>query len=119
MFSSLLPYMVPIGRAFTLEATAQLDDDVLQAIHDAGYSRVPVVVKKEVDRYILVKDILTLFSFSRLPERVALGKLRMHAPLWIAPDHSLFELLNEFQTGFSHMAFVSLSPETKKAAIGM
>ena len=31
----------------------------------------------------------------------------LYTPVWVGPSHSLFELLNEFQTGSCHMAFVS------------
>ena len=52
--------------------------------------------------------------------RVKIGDLPTREPVWIGPDYSLFDLLNEFQTGRTHMAFVynTPAPTTEKKPAG-
>ena len=39
---------------------------------------------------------------------------RLHRPVWVDPNYSLFALLNEFQTGSCHLAFVSRDPDAAR-----
>lgn len=45
------------------------------------------------------------------------SSLRAHAPVWVGPEDSLFALLNTFQQGHAHMAFVSRQPDLARQAI--
>ncbi|KAJ1457732.1 hypothetical protein M885DRAFT_481126 [Pelagophyceae sp. CCMP2097] len=104
---SVADVMVPMKDVFYLDDSNRLDDATLRRVCDAGFSRVPVSVKGQTTEYVLVKEMLPLLSFARGDGAAfELSALRMYAPVWIGPNHSLFELLNEFQTGSTHMAFV-------------
>ncbi|KAJ8608568.1 hypothetical protein CTAYLR_005971 [Chrysophaeum taylorii] len=107
--TSVADVMVPRDRVFTLSADQELSTAVVRAIYDAGFSRIPVVDEDRVftGKYLLVKDVL-LDIAANAPKRI--GALPMRDPVWIHPDHSLFDLINEFQTGKTHMAFVSEKP---------
>lgn len=109
--TSVADVMLPLARVFTLQADQPLDQGVVRAIYDAGFSRIPVTDQGGLTgQYLLVKDVLPdIANLNKHNKNIA--QLPMRDPVWIGPDHSLFDLLNEFQTGRTHMAFVK-APET-------
>lgn len=104
--TSVSNVMVPSQRVFTLRDDQYLDAGTVRAIYDAGFSRIPIVRDGVWSKYLLVKDVL-LQIVSNTVTRI--GDLPSREPIWIGPDHSLFDLLNNFQTGMTHMAFVGSS----------
>ena len=71
----------------------------------SGFSRIPLHAGavEGVDRYLIVKEHILLDPDDAAP----VAGLRAYSPVWVAPDASLFQALNTFQTGRTHMAFVS------------
>ena len=102
----------------------------IPVVHDAGYPSVDSTTSstnvRKITKYVLVKDLLmdiakvekittpTKKSKDETPtlaktnekKNKRIGELPTREPVWIGPDYSLFDLLNEFQTGKTHMAFV-------------
>ena len=108
--------MKPLSRVYSLMPDAVLDERTMGKIVASGFSRVPIRMAGGADtiaKYLIVKEQLMLSPADRKPATSVL----LHAPVWVGPGSSLFELLNEFQTGSCHMAFVSHDPEASKRAI--
>jgi len=81
-----------------------------------GHSRVPIFrgpEKTSCTDFLLLKDHLLLNPADARP----VATLRTHTPIWVGPESSLFGLLNSFQEGHAHMAFVSRHPELAARAV--
>ena len=63
--------------------------------------------------YLIVKEHL----MCRPEDATPVLNLRRHNAVWVGPEDNLFQLLNEFQTGSCHMAFVSRNPELSREAV--
>mmetsp|Transcript_29602 Transcript_29602/g.95455 ORF Transcript_29602/g.95455 Transcript_29602/m.95455 type:complete len:527 (-) Transcript_29602:27-1607(-) len=123
-------------KIFSIPSTATASKDQLRSLADAGYSRVPIKdhyhhhrggegendddaqAQQEnnngsLRRYLLVKELVGLDAD---PTTLLTSVSRaVREPLWTGPDAGLFALLNEFQTGTSHIAFVSKNPKVARA----
>ena len=106
--------MIPIARVGTLRKDARLDRPTMTRLLQSGFSRVPLHAGavEGVDRYLIVKEHILLDPDDAAP----VAGLRAYSPVWVAPDASLFQALNTFQTGRTHMAFVSRDPELARAS---
>eukprot|EP00633_Aureoumbra_lagunensis_P005367 CAMPEP_0197323906 /NCGR_PEP_ID=MMETSP0891-20130614/70799_1 /TAXON_ID=44058 ORGANISM="Aureoumbra lagunensis, Strain CCMP1510" /NCGR_SAMPLE_ID=MMETSP0891 /ASSEMBLY_ACC=CAM_ASM_000534 /LENGTH=371 /DNA_ID=CAMNT_0042816639 /DNA_START=790 /DNA_END=1905 /DNA_ORIENTATION=+ len=123
--TSVADVMVPAEKIFALHASDTLNQDTIRNIYNAGYSRIPVIQQNGfITEYILLKDLLLdLMLLAPIEEDNSGGprklkkicELPTRSPVWIQPDHSLFDLLNEFQTGSTHIAFVYQPPPKKSA----
>ena len=106
---------VPVSKTFFVSSTATTSKEQLRALANAGFSRVPI--KEDDDdfvmrRYVLVKELVGLDPD---PSRLLVSvKRAIREPLWTGPSACLFALLNEFQTGTSHIAFVSTKPKLER-----
>lgn len=81
-----------------------------------GHSRVPVFFgpdRSSVSAFIHLKEQI-LVNPASSPKVAALP---CHPPVWVGPTDSLFGLLNTFQEGQAHMAFVSRHPERARLAV--
>jgi metal transporter CNNM len=110
--------MTPIEDVFTLPSDARLDEDMMDEILRAGYSRIPIHVPGNDRNFIgmlLVKILITYdpedakrvseFALATLPET--------------RPETSCLDIVNFFQEGKSHMVLVSEYPGENYGATGV
>ncbi|KAG8485556.1 hypothetical protein CXB51_018915 [Gossypium anomalum] len=114
--------MTPIESTFSLDVNSKLDWESIGKILARGHSRIPVYAgnPKNIIGLLLVKSLLTVrpetetpvsaVSIRRMPRsRLVLPFLIMNSRSRISqgPAHMpLYDILNEFQKGSSHMAAV-------------
>ncbi|KAK1323331.1 DUF21 domain-containing protein [Acorus calamus] len=87
--------MTPISEAFAIDINSKLD---------RGHSRVPVYYEQRTNiiGLFLVKNLLTIHSVDEvLVKNVTIRKIP-----WVGENMPLYDILNEFQKGHSHMAVV-------------
>lgn len=96
--------MTPISKAFSLDLDATLNLDTLNAIMTMGHSRVPVYYgyPKNIIALVLVKNLLSIDP----EEGVTLRKMIIRKIPRVSEDMPLYDILNEFQKGHSHIAVV-------------
>ncbi|CAI9264773.1 unnamed protein product [Lactuca saligna] len=96
--------MTPIESTFSLDVNSNLDLEAMRKILAKGHSRVPVYSgnPRNVIGLLLVKSLLTIQAETETPvSAVSIRKIPR------VPAHMpLYEILNEFQKGNSHMAAV-------------
>lgn len=97
--------MSPIEYVCMLEINRILDMDTLAEILGMGHSRIPVFSKSRhnVKGLLLVKRLIVCNPDDNRPVRHFVHR----RPLIVPPTLGLYELLNKFQTGRSHLALVS------------
>lgn len=108
--------MTPIESTFSLDADSKLDWEALGRILATGHSRVPVYSgnPKNIIGLLLVKSPLTVRAEAETPvSAVSIRRIPR-----VPADMPLYDILNEFQKGQSHMAaVVRRSANIKPAAI--
>ncbi|XP_065870689.1 DUF21 domain-containing protein At2g14520 isoform X1 [Euphorbia lathyris] len=96
--------MTPISETFAIDINAKLDKELMSMILENGHSRVPVYYEQPTNiiGLILVKNLLTIHPEDEVPVKsVTIRRIpRVHEIL------PLYDILNEFQKGHSHMAVV-------------
>ncbi|KFX87654.1 hypothetical protein V495_03151 [Pseudogymnoascus sp. VKM F-4514 (FW-929)] len=110
--------MTPMGDVFTMSVETVLDEETMDAILSAGYSRIPIYEPGNENNFIgmlLVKMLITYdpedckkvgeFALATLPET--------------SPETSCLDIVNFFQEGKSHMVLVSEYPGEDHGAIGV
>lgn len=110
--------MTPIADVFTLSTDDILNEETVEKILTAGYSRIPVHAPGDSANFVgmlLTKRLITYdpedarpvkdFQISTLPET--------------GPDTSCLDILNFFQEGKSHMALISNDPGGQTGALGV
>ncbi|XP_024543598.1 DUF21 domain-containing protein At2g14520 [Selaginella moellendorffii] len=108
--------MTPISKAFCVDINVKLDLETMKAIIDRGHSRVPVYFERPTNivGLILVKTLLTVRPETATP----LINLTIRKIPRVGEKMPLYDILNEFQKGHSHMAVVvrntRLKPESLK-----
>ncbi|KAJ1458395.1 hypothetical protein M885DRAFT_512796 [Pelagophyceae sp. CCMP2097] len=114
--STVKDVMVPVDSVYSIPRDAVCDGALLRELVRKGFSRVPLRAAGPKAKpnafsgdYLLVKDLVAVSAAQQLPVRET-GATR--PAVWVRPDESLFDLLNTFQTGTSHIAFVSAGPGT-------
>ncbi|KAJ8439738.1 hypothetical protein Cgig2_009562 [Carnegiea gigantea] len=96
--------MTPISETFAIDINAKLDRDVMNLILEKGHSRVLVYYEnpKNIIGLILVKNLLTINPADEVPvKNVTIRKIPR-----VPETMPLYDMLNEFQKGHSHMAVV-------------
>ncbi|CAJ2633162.1 putative DUF21 domain-containing protein At1g03270 [Trifolium pratense] len=96
--------MTPIESTFSLDVEAKLDWEAIGKILERGHSRIPVYSgnPKNIIGILLVKNLLTLRAETEcLVSAVSLRKIPR-----VPADMPLYDILNEFKKGNSHMAAV-------------
>ncbi|KMT16192.1 hypothetical protein BVRB_3g053520 [Beta vulgaris subsp. vulgaris] len=96
--------MTPIESTFVLDVDSKLDWEAMGKILARGHSRVPVYSgnPKNIIGLLLIKTLLTVRSESETPiSAVSIRKIPR-----VPADMPLYDILNEFQKGQSHMAAV-------------
>lgn len=110
--------MTPIEDVFTMSEDTILDEDTMNIILSAGYSRIPIFEPGNPQNFVgmlLVKILITYdpedckkvseFALATLPET--------------RPETSCLDIVNFFQEGKSHMVLVSEYPAENYGAIGV
>ncbi|KAI3521996.1 hypothetical protein L1887_11473 [Cichorium endivia] len=96
--------MTPISKAFSLDLDGTLTLDTLNAIMTMGHSRVPVYSgdRTNIIGIILVKNLLAVDPDDAFPLR----KMLLRKVPRVEDNMPLYDILNEFQKGHSHIAVV-------------
>ncbi|KAA3482185.1 DUF21 domain-containing protein isoform X1 [Gossypium australe] len=96
--------MTPISETFAIDINAKLDRELMSLILEKGHSRVPVYYEHSTNiiGLVLVKNLLTVHPEDEVPVKsVTIRRIpRVQETL------PLYDILNEFQKGHSHMAVV-------------
>ncbi|KDP21491.1 hypothetical protein JCGZ_21962 [Jatropha curcas] len=96
--------MTPIESTFSLDVNSKLDWEAIGKILARGHSRVPVYSgsQKNIIGLLLVKSLLTVRAETETPvSAVSIRRIPR-----VTSDMPLYDILNEFQKGSSHMAAV-------------
>lgn len=105
--------MTPIESTFSLDVNSKLDWEAMGKILARGHSRVPVYSgnPKNVIGLLLVKSLLTVRPETETPvSAVSIRRIPR-----VPADMPLYDILNEFQKGSSHMAAVVKTKGKSKA----
>ncbi|KAL2504094.1 DUF21 domain-containing protein [Abeliophyllum distichum] len=96
--------MTPILKAFSIDLDRTLNLETLNAIMTMGHSRVPVYYRNpnNIIGIILVKNLLAVDPDDSVPLR----KMLIRKIPRVAENMPLYDILNEFQKGHSHIAVV-------------
>lgn len=99
----------PLHQVYMVERNAILDEDTMSDIMASGYSRVPVYVgtRSNVIGVLIVKHLIIVDPEENRP----VSQFGLRAPIVVDPSTSLYDLLNLFQKGKSHLALVSRQVE--------
>jgi metal transporter CNNM len=110
--------MTPMDNVFTMSGDTILDEQTMDIILSAGYSRIPIHASDNPHNFIgmlLVKILITYdpedgkrvsdFALATLPET--------------RPETSCLDIVNYFQEGKSHMVLVSDYPGENYGALGV
>ncbi|KAL0388667.1 UNVERIFIED_CONTAM: DUF21 domain-containing protein, partial [Sesamum radiatum] len=104
--------MTPIESTFSLDVNSKLDWEAMGKILARGHSRVPVYSgnPKNIIGLLLVKSLLTVRAETETPvSAVSIRRIPR-----VPADMPLYDILNEFQKGSSHMAAVVKSKGRNK-----
>ncbi|CAH8388366.1 unnamed protein product [Eruca vesicaria subsp. sativa] len=104
--------MTPIESTFSLDVTTKLDWETIGKILSKGHSRIPVYLgnPKNIIGLLLVKSLLTVRAEAETPVSSASIRKIPRVP----SDMPLYDILNEFQKGSSHMAAVVKAKDKDK-----
>ncbi|CAL9092817.1 unnamed protein product [Musa acuminata var. zebrina] len=96
--------MTPIESTFSLDVNSKLDWEAIGKILARGHSRVPVYSgnPKNIIGLLLVKSLLTIRPETETP----VSAISIRRIPRVPADMPLYDILNEFQNGSSHMAAV-------------
>lgn len=110
--------MTPMEDVFTMSADTVLDEETMDNILRAGYSRIPIHMPDNPENFVgmlLVKILITYdpedckqvrdFALATLPET--------------RPETSCLDIINFFQEGNSHIVLVSEFPGDNNGALGV
>ncbi|KAK3821175.1 MAG: hypothetical protein J3Q66DRAFT_332750 [Benniella sp.] len=101
--------MTPLEDVFTLSEDAILDENLMEEIVCAGYSRIPIYRHDDPHNFIgmlLVKRLITYDPEDHIPVR----QFTINPLPEVPPNTSCLDILNFFQEGRSHMAMVTSEP---------
>ncbi|KAK7315141.1 hypothetical protein VNO77_33673 [Canavalia gladiata] len=104
--------MTPISETFSLDINSKLDMHTMTQIMSKGHSRIPVHSghPRNVIGLILVKNLI----FCRPEDETPMKNLIIRKIPRVYESWPLYEILNQFQKGHSHMAIVLKSNKDKE-----
>ncbi|KAG0553423.1 hypothetical protein KC19_12G010400 [Ceratodon purpureus] len=107
-----LEAMTPIESTFSLDVNSKLDWEVLGRIMARGHSRVPVYSggPQNIVGLLLVKNLLTV----RAEDNTPVSAVSIRRIPKVPEEMPLYDILNEFQKGGSHMAAVVATHQRKR-----
>jgi len=96
--------MTPISDTFAIDINAILDRQLMNLVLEKGHSRVPVYYEQPTNiiGLVLVKNLLTIHPEDKVPVKSVTIRRIPRVP----ETMPLYDILNEFQKGHSHMAVV-------------
>ncbi|MED6134063.1 DUF21 domain-containing protein [Stylosanthes scabra] len=96
--------MTPISDTFAIDINSKLDRELMNLILERGHSRVPVYYEQPTNiiGLVLVKNLLTIDPEDEAPVKTVTIRRIPRVP----ESMPLYDILNEFQKGHSHMAVV-------------
>lgn len=97
--------LTPLENTFMLPSDAKLDQETMMAILSSGHSRIPVYetgMRHNILGFVIVKEMLLISPDQDTP----LLHMRLRSLPKLPGDAPLYDVLNIFQTGKSHMAQV-------------
>ncbi|CAK8530388.1 unnamed protein product [Lathyrus sativus] len=96
--------MSPINEIFSIDINSKLDRNLMNVILEKGHSRVPVYYEEPTNiiGLILIKNLLTIDPEEEVPVKSVTIRKIPRVPEMMP----LYDILNEFQKGHSHMAVV-------------
>ncbi|MCD7471049.1 DUF21 domain-containing protein [Datura stramonium] len=103
--------MTPISETFAIDVNANLDRVLINLILEKGHSRVPVYYEHRTNiiGLVLVKNLVTINPSDKVPvKNVTIRRIPR-----VSETMPLYDILNEFQKGLSHMAAVVKKPDGK------
>lgn len=111
-----LEAMTPIESTFSLDVNSKLDWEALGKIMARGHSRVPVYSggPQNIVGLLLVKNLLTV----RAEDNTPVSAVSIRRIPKVPEDMPLYDILNEFQKGGSHMAAVVATKQRKRKFSG-
>lgn len=110
--------MTPIDDVYVLGADHVLDQETIDEIQAAGYSRIPIHQPNDASNYIgmlLVKSLISYDPADSLP----VSSFALSALPETKPDTTCLDILNFFQEGRSHMVLVTDNPGANGGALGI
>ncbi|CAG8571044.1 7630_t:CDS:2 [Acaulospora morrowiae] len=107
--------MTPIEKAFMISNDSIMDRDTMGRVYSTGHSRIPVYEgsRENILGVLLVKSLVTYNPDEALP----LKKFRINNIPKVAAETPLFDILNIFREGRSHMAIVNKGKDSKPIGI--
>ncbi|KAG0467213.1 hypothetical protein HPP92_018793 [Vanilla planifolia] len=108
--------MTPLSLTFAIDINSTLNSELMGLIIDKGHSRVPVYYSRptSIIGLILVKNLLTINPADEVP----LKSVTIHKIPRVEEDAPLYDILNEFQKGYSHMAVVVRRSDPAQPPVG-
>ncbi|XP_073140024.1 DUF21 domain-containing protein At4g33700-like isoform X2 [Henckelia pumila] len=102
--------MTPISDIFAIDINAKLDRFLMNQILEKGHSRIPVYYEQPTNivGLVLAKNLLTVHAEDEVPVKSVTVRKIPRVP----ETMPLYDILNEFQKGHSHMAVV-IRPSSK------
>ncbi|KAG2700556.1 hypothetical protein I3760_06G003500 [Carya illinoinensis] len=96
--------MTPISETFSLDLNSKVDMHTMALIMSKGHSRIPIYSgsPKNIIGLILVKNLI----FCRPEDETPIKYLTLRRIPRVGDNWPLYDILNEFQKGHSHMAVV-------------
>ncbi|KAE9613489.1 putative gliding motility-associated protein GldE [Lupinus albus] len=96
--------MTPISETFAIDINSNLDRELMNEILENGHSRIPVYYEQPTNiiGLVLVKNLLTIHPEDETPVKSVTIRRIPRVP----ESMPLYDILNEFQKGHSHMAVV-------------
>ena len=115
---SVASVMTPMNDVFTMSEDTVLDEETMDMILSAGYSRIPIHETGNETNFVGMLLVKILITYD--PED---GRLVKEFPLATLPETrpetSCLDIVNFFQEGKSHMVLVSEYPGEDHGAIGV
>ncbi|KAK1433165.1 hypothetical protein QVD17_10071 [Tagetes erecta] len=100
--------MTPLSETFSVDINAKLDRNLMNLIVEKGYSRVPVYHDQPANIIgaLLVKNLMTINPADCIP----IKNITLRLIPRVSDTMPLYDILNEFQKGLSHIAVVIQHP---------
>ncbi|KAF7132596.1 hypothetical protein RHSIM_Rhsim09G0200900 [Rhododendron simsii] len=106
--------MTPMSKIFSLDLNSKLNEETMSLLMSKGHSRVPVYSGSPTNiiGLILVKNLIKCHPEDETPIR----NLTIRRIPRVRDSLPLYEILNQFQKGHSHMAVVVKSKHNRKGS---
>lgn len=98
---------LPMSEVYALSSSTVLNQNLMQEVKVKGFSRIPIYYadnRGSAFAILLAKRLIGLNTQEKFT--IESAKLDLRKPLFVSPNESLLDLLNKFQAGHVHMAFV-------------